>query len=403
VFADGGHSYARLGFDTGCVEADEQIQEGTTTVDANPWLWSALDALIPINRPRWELGPEEREADQGPVLPSRRWQLSDSSLRALLELQAAAAECRLCVTPGPEDLRALVREAVRLRPHARTAALAFDLDPGRDVSVSLEPWGPTQRLRGTQWEGARGRPRVAVGRKLDVLLPLLAHARHVRIWLHPSGGTSWFQVEMPGVTFDLGLRGGPWWHHERSTLAAMAPPVAPEFLAPVLTHLVARRVLSVDDAVRETGLEPERAARVFARLCRGGRALYEPHRDRFRHRELFAVPIDMSSLDAIHPQIDTARALVRDGSMVCDAAERREIWCKPPAPRAGADRDARGRLVMLEVHGRAGEAVTTRIQMVPEGQMVSGSCTCMPAAAPERRRDPCEHMLALAMVAQAGE
>lgn len=340
AFGGRGTSYARASVDTRVFAIQGEVSEGTTTVDASPWLWEALPDLRTSQRPLLRLdGKVERDRGSEDT-HTRCFELDGAWLRRVLELQVASVACE---------------------PEAETRPEAWLED-------------------------------ASVRRRCRRLLPLVAHARRVRVFSHGPGWPSYRLVDLPSVSVLVVSAPDEAWSYAAGTsLAEVAPAVPPEFLAPVLTALVEHRALSVERAVAHTGLEPARAKRALDRLCRAGRALYEPEHGVYRHRELFALPLDVASLESLDPTLAAAEALVRDGAVEVLSVQRRV-----PAPEG----KGRRRAETTVAQGRVGGDLGCQVAIREGGKVVFGSCGCSHFRAWLMSRGPCEHMIALALVAR---
>ena len=336
-FGSRGTEYARASIDTRVFAIQGEVIEGTSTVDASPWLWEALPELRTSQRPLLRLNGKVEGKTEGENSYTRRFELDGGWLRRVLELQAASVACE---------------QEAELRP------------------VEWFDSGATQR----RWTR---------------LLPLVSHARSVRIFSHGPGWPSYLLVDLPSVSLLVASAQDEAWSYTAGTaLADVAPFVEPEFLAPVLTALVKHRALSVERAVAHTGLEPQRALRSLNRLCRAGRALYEPEHGVYRHRELFALPLDIASLENLDPCVAAAENLVRDGAVEVLSVQRRV-----PAPGAR-------RLDTTVLHGRIRDDLACQAVVRDNGRIVYGTCGCSHYRAWLMSQGPCEHMIALALAAR---
>ena len=400
VFSGDGSTYGRVSIDSGAFELEGDVTLGTSTVYLNRWLWESLSDLRSTRETWLRIHPDGSATSEGKgprsersIDPSGEW------IRRLLEMQVAASCSSIHLVVRPVDALSVFGELAHAG--AATGVLRFLLEPGQDASVVLEPTEKAIRLRGAGLDAVNNLEVRAWGRGwLRLLAPVLPHADDLHLFLRSSGWPSFYVVQLPSVSIVLGMRGDDAWSYGiRGDMAQLAPPVPPEFLSPVLAPLVSRRALSAEEATLESGLEPRRTVRALARLCRAGRAIYEPETGRYRHREMFELPIDIASLEAMDPRAMAARAFVRDGEVSIQAVDRRERRRRGRGSlslRGGKSKPAWD----LEVVGVIGDGVETRVVIRDGGQLAFGLCSCPHFREWMMHRGPCEHMLALVMAAE---
>jgi SWIM zinc finger len=403
VFSGDGSTYGRVSIDSGALEPDGDVTLGTSTVDLNRWLWESLSDLRSTRETWLRIDPDGGATGEGKGPRSERHlELSGDRIRRLLEMQVAASCSSIHLVVRPVDALSLFGELMHAGAGAATGTLRYSIEPGQDASVVLEPTEKAIRLRGAGHEAVNSLVVRTWGRGwLRLLAPVLPHADDLHLFLRSSGWPSFYVVQLPSVSIVLGMRGDDAWSHGiRGDMAQLAPPVPPEFLSPVLAPLVSQRALSADDAIVESGLEPRRAMRALARLCRAGRAVYEPETGRYRHREMFELPIDIASLEVMDPRAMGARAFVRDGEVSIQAVERRERRRRGRASSSLRGGQKSKPAWDLEVAGTIGDGVETRVVIRDGGQLAFGLCSCPHFREWMMHRGPCEHMLALVMAAE---
>jgi hypothetical protein len=133
----------------------------------------------------------------------------------------------------------------------------------------------------------------------------------------------------------------------------------------------------------------------LTRLCRLGRAIYDVESRAFRHRELFADPIDEAQIYPADPRTEKADAFLARGEVHVDGCEPQETRkvrrLKTPdglVTRTVVHRDWR-------VVGRAGAMQPVEIVIDDQGRVIFGKCPCAFFEENLLSRGPCEHMIAL--------
>ncbi|MFW5740722.1 MAG: SWIM zinc finger family protein [Myxococcota bacterium] len=378
--------HARLLVDPAAMAIEDDIAGGSSTVDVNRWLWEGLGQLRSRGRPKLRLGPKAGKRDVG-VAREVRAELDDRWLCRCLELQAAAVACDQRLTLPPAAFDELVQAVARTGSRVFPQALRYTCGSDGSVAAQVEPRDELV-LAGARHEAQVQSARVWGRRWLTQLRPLLPFADEVQVFLHRSGWPSFCLVALPSVRVVLGTHGDDaWLYSAGAALREWAPFVAAEFLAPVLTTLVSRRALRMEEVVRETGLGALEVKQALGRLCRAGRALYEVDTGIFRHRELFSVPLDIASLERLDPQRAAAEAIVRDDGVEVD-------MCGPDEEGAGHGPGVR------EVVATVGQGMRTRIAVRDGGKIVFGACSCPHFRQWMMSRGPCVHMSAVALATE---
>jgi hypothetical protein len=177
-----------------------------------------------------------------------------------------------------------------------------------------------------------------------------------------------------------------------SAFDALAPRGAPDattvarVYAYLGEHLLARRSMIAADLSLSAG-EAEQA--LFA-LCRAGRVMYDPTTRQYRSRDLFAEPLDVSTLFAPDPRSITARRLFAAGRVTLRAItlpEQREDGRKETRAEASVAEDKQTYDVLVSVDS--------------SGRLRFGRCGCPYFQANLLSRGPCEHLLAARLALEA--
>ena len=394
-------AYAALLLDPALFEIDGEVRTGTTNVDFTAWLWGALSELR-SSRDTWlRIDPAgfavETIGGGGRFEP--KVDVPDSWIRGFLQLQAAMAFPGTRVSVRPVDLLAAIRYLKFTKAKMSPRALRYEFFPGQDARLVLEPWEHPVPLRGAEHGYAEPRIIRTWGRRrLRLIEPLLPFAERVDVYLKGRGMPSFYAVKLPGMTFLLGLSG--WsaqrWPGEGSfDLLASATPVDASLLEKVAAVLTAKFVVNERRLAGELG-QPEAVIHAaLTRLCRLGRAIYDVESRAFRHRELFADPIDEARIYPLDPRTEQADSFITRGEVqvsTCEPQENRKVrrLKTPDGPviRTLVYRDWR-------VTGKVGVMQPVEIVVDDHGRVIFGKCPCAFFEENLLGRGPCGHMIAL--------
>jgi hypothetical protein len=233
---------------------------------------------------------------------------------------------------------------------------------------------------------------------LRLLEPVLPYADGVTVYLKGRALPSFYAVRLPGVTFLLGLSGwtGNLWTGTGSfDLLVDHEAADDELTGRVMEALDLRFAADVATLARAAGAEPHAVEAALARLCRQGRVIYDVEQREYRHRELFAEPIDEAKYFPPDPRRAEARTLLRQGRVAVASCEPREErkqrtleTPEGPVTREMVLRD-------LVVKGSAGDQPAVELVVNDSGRMIFGKCGCSFFRENLLNRGPCEHLLAL--------
>ena len=402
--------YALAIVDRAALEPEGQVRSGTTNVDFTAWLWGALGEMR-SSRTTWlRIGPEglEVSTEGGGGRFEPKVEIPDHWVRGFLQMQAAAAMPGTRLTVTPVDLLSAIRFLRYTKAKVSPRALRYEMPPGEDARLVIEPFEHVVPLRGA----AHGREelhriRTWGRRRLRLLEPLLPYASEVRVYLKGRALPSFYAAELPGVTFVLGLTG---WTANTFTesgghdLASGIEDADERIVNAAIDALSARQAASAQKIADAIGASLPDTDRALARLCRRGRAIYDVERRDYRHRELFGQPLDVKRESELFPP-DARRAegrkLLAGGAVrveSCTAEESIKVrTLKTPEGKVTRELVYRDHRVVGSMPG----AARTEVVVAENGRVIFGTCGCAFFEENLLNRGPCAHMVAL-LEASAG-
>lgn len=398
AFSQDQSAYVALILDPDILELEGELVTGTTNVDFTAWLWAALGELR-SSRETWLRvepgGFEVRTAGAGGRF-EQKVELPEPWVRGFLRLGAAMAMPGTVLTLRPVDLLAALRFLRYTKARISPRALRWELEPGQDARLVLEPWEHVVPLVGASHGAAERRViRVWGRRRLKLIEGLLPFAERVDVYLKGRALPSFYAVKLPDMTFLLGLSGwseSAWSGGPGFELAGRADEGV---CARALDHLRQHVTASVPELAKALGIARDLAARCLERLCRQGRAVFDVETRRFRHRELFEQPVDEAALFPPDLRAERAASLLASGAVGvarCEVRETRKTR-KLPSPDGVQVREVVYR--DWEVSGRVGDEAAVEIVVNDSGRIIFGRCGCPFFADNVLNQGPCEHMQAL--------
>jgi len=290
------------------------------------------------------------------------------------------------------DLLATIRFLAVLKAKISPRALRYELAPGEDAKIVLEPFEHVVPLVGAEHSYADKRVIRTWGRRrLKLLEPILPYADRVQIYLKGRALPHFYRVELPSASFLLGLSG--WSENRFSKGGGLALLSGTSNAAPPETE----RVLAAIAERYHVPIAELDASAAVDHLVRAGRAFYDLEARELRHRELFDAPLDLEKLFPPDAQLVASRSLT---TTVRSAAPRETKKVKrlksPEGPvfREIVHRD-------WQVFGAAGDQAEVELVLSEEGRLIFGKCGCPFFTENHLNRGPCSHMLALLAASEA--
>ncbi|MBA8956645.1 SWIM zinc finger family protein [Actinomadura namibiensis] len=329
-FSSCGGVYARLDVLAGGLDG-EVLARGTTNVDVNGPLREALARVGRHDPLHLGVGPDELTVTtlDGAVV-EKKVPLPERWIRGFGEVQVIASR----LDPVAELPRLHAARLLRSLPRAANARAEIP-----EHGVELQ--GPG---------------------RLATLHPLLRFARSLRVYAGRDGGSTAWELELPGMRYTLVVSPRParGFSGEGATLSRLAEADGAADADLVGALLEFDPTIEVGDLADRSGLPTSRVRTALTWLGTAGRVGYDLAEASHFHRELPYDPVPS-------PRLAAARALVRSGS--------------------------------VRVHGDAAEVTsngTTKRVHVPTGE-----CTCDWWFDHRGSRGPCKHVLAARMAATA--
>jgi hypothetical protein len=393
-------AYVALHVDRDLFETEGEVVTGTTHIDFTAWLWAAL-ADMRSSRETWlrigAEGFELRTLNSGGRF-EKRVEVPEPWVRGFLQTQGAMSMSGTNLRVRPVDLLAAIRWLGYTKSKISPRGMRYVFEPGQDVRLILEPWEHCVPLKSAEHHYTEPRViRVWGRRKLKIIEPLLPFAEHVDVYLKGRSMPAFYAVKLPGMTFVLGIGGVAEGFRDTAgfELLGSTRQVDAAQLADV-TALIARETALTPKQVAETcGMPLGTAQAALEKLCRLGRVMFDVQSRQFRHRELFAEPIDEARLYPPDARLEKAAALLESNNVSvasCAAEETRKVktfkTLEGKIERVVVHRDWR-------VTGTAGDQTALELVVNDSGRLIFGRCGCTFFSQYLLTRGPCEHLLAL--------
>ena len=369
---------------------------GTTNIDYSASLYEEFQKIRTYKDTRLTLDPSGLDVQVGsdPALREAKIDLPDSWLRGFVQVSSAMALPATVLELHPMDLFNICARLRARRERHGPRALRFELAPGQAPAVVFEPWEERLVTKRSQIlsEGtapASGAIRLWGRRRLLTLERLIPQATRVRVHLLGSGMPSFWVIELGLVTVTLGLSGwsaNDWAASARFHLMAPQADVRQAEVDAVGRQLQSCWQASAPALAQATNLSTAQVHAAMLRWMQAGHAVYDLDAGRYAWRELLREPLPASLLQPAHPQEDKALALVRGQRIAAPRVEQHEglTHISGQIPRADGKR-----------------LFDTLLALDADERLADARCSCNHYLQHRLRQGPCEHMIALRLVAQA--
>lgn len=348
--------YARLDLLPGALDG-AAFETGTTNVDFNPPMREALAGVAGLDPLHLSVGEDVTVTTLDTAVTEEKVPLPQRWLKGFAEVQLAAVG----VVPAFEVSAVEARRFLRSLPPASGArsALLWAVPAGRGLRLTSRAGAGAVCLAGPE--------------RLKVLEPMLRFAHSLRAYASPDAragapAASVWELDLADARLVITLspevnRG---FSGEGGVLRDLADPDSSDDADLVSALLAFEPRIDIPDLARRAGLDEERTVRALSRLGAAGRVGYDAFDSAYFHREL---PFDPQALEAMHPRLRDARALVAAGAV-----------------RADGD--------VMKVRSNDSEHVVRRSD--------SGwRCSCPWYGKHQDNRGPCKHVLAVELVRDA--
>lgn len=381
-------SYGCLSVDRDAFDAEQSVALGTTNVDYSWGLYESFQQMRSYRETRFSIDPSgfDVQTHQVSAYHEAKIDLPSSWLRGFMQMQAGMSLPMRLVPVSREGLYNVLAWLKRHRAARSPRAVRFELEPGRPVTIVLEPWEQRIVLHSTPYPGPRSETIRTWGRdRLRVLARLMPLLDSAEVYLLGTGLPSFWVARMGDLRLTLGLSG--WTTNDwtgASALDQIAPPGDPsdELLGDIAATFKLRPAQTFEQVRQQTGAAPAFVAAGLNRLALLGLVIHDLPADLYRWRQIMPVALSLEQIGPESPETVAARELV---------AKRKVKVTRDERTPSGL------RLLAGQVPDRPVELL-----LDGDGRMLRGKCTCSHHFKGGLRMGPCRHLQALRTAALGG-
>jgi hypothetical protein len=391
--------------DRSIFEPSDKVDCGTTNVDFTAWLWAALAEMRSSRETLFRIGAEGlavQTSGHGGRF-EEKVTVPNDWVRSFLQLQGAMTLPGTRLSVRPVDLLAAIRFLRYTKAKVSPRAIRYVFAPDKEPKLVLEPWEHEIVLSGAEHAFTEERVIRTWGRRrLSLLEPLLPYADRVDVYLKGRALPSFYAIKLPGITFILGLSG--WtsqrWSSSSSFDLLVAPEKDPGLKELALGELRRNYHLTVQELANRLTVDLPAASQVLAGLCAEGRCIFDVESREFRHRELFNTPIDFAEVYPPDKRRENAKSHIAANQVTIVGSQIRETRKKRKLKTP--DGPCYRELVFQDwvVQGRVAGQGDVEVVLNDEDRVIFGRCSCEFFKDNLLNQGPCEHLLALFLVAQ---
>jgi hypothetical protein len=375
--------YGRVRLSHDAMETTEQIHPGTTNIDFGLPLEREFSRIRTYRPMELTVGSQSVQIDTevGSAI-EKKIDLPDSWVRGLVEVQSALMLTPVRLRLRPSFIAEIVARLEAEKEKHGPRSLKFRLDPGKPVSVEVEPWGTVIIDTTSNYDGDRSQEiRVWGRRRLLILKDILPDSDRVEVQLLGSGMPSFWTIHVDGVELTVGLSGWTaldWAGRARFSALMPSANISEQLMTRTFASLKSQGCLNSAQLSSAAGVTEAEARGALQQLCMFGKAMYDPDTSTFRWRELYP-EFDLAKKSA--PALEERKGIeLHKLGAVSVQSESNEGGRRK---RIASVADTANRNTILETDS--------------DGRVIYAECTCGHFRANKLREGPCRHIVALSL------
>ena len=292
AFSKDESTYAVVKLPHELLDHENDFQIGTTNIDFSENLEKEFARTRSYRGMEISVGSKSVGiATSDSFVVERKIDLPDTWVRGLVEVQGASAISSIDFKISSETLARVILKLESIKEKNGPRFLKFVLEPGKNISIVMEPWGKVIEDSRFIYSGKTPHEIKIWGRRrLMVLKDLLPWVDEISVSLLDSGMPSFWRIEINKVQLELGLSGWSnldWAGKARFSSFASGATAKKETVLQAAEILKKRLTLTADELALELNIKKSESLAALKGLSLIGKSMYDKQINAFRWRELF--------------------------------------------------------------------------------------------------------------------
>lgn len=374
-------SYGKLSCNYNVFKEVNAFECGTTNIDYSYPLYKEFQKIRTYKETDFEIDPSGFEVQTGDydAFKEVKIDLPESWVRGFLQVSSAMTMKAHQFDIDPVDMRNILFFLARNREKHGPRSIRWILEPGRPISISIDPWNEKMVCGKSIYTGESATEvRMWGRRRLKLLERMLPVSRRIKVTLLGTGMPSFFEADLVDMTFTLGLSG--WTTNDwsrASNFDLMIPRHHTDGAVQQKIYLELKKVwfISAKDLANRLSINEQVVESVMTNFIQEGKVIYDLKDGVYRLRELTKDPLPMDRLRYRNEREQLAAQLINDHQIEYNAYKIRDT--------------------SITHSGTVKGNLFVEIEVSDDERLVGGSCSCRFYQQNKLMQGPCEHMMAL--------
>ena len=388
-FSQDESSYGKLSCSYNMFQKISDKAYGTTNIDYSNELYQEFQKIRDYKKTQFVIDPSgfEVKTEQSDEFKEEKIDLPDSWVRGFLQVSSAMSLPFIQFNLHPMDVYNLLLILKRHKEKSGPRSIRFILTPNKPIKMLIEPWGYELSCPRSVYQGETAEEvRIWGRRRLFILERLIGITKNFKVSLLGTGLPSFWIAEMDEMSFTLGLSG--WSANDFSRAGnfdLMAPrgEVDSETAAMIFKALNETWCESAVSLAKRLKLDVLTIKSALAIYAQYGRVLYDMEDDLYRIRELSKDPLPMDKLRFSNEREAIADNFIKAKLVVISSQEQ----------------SPEGQTIKGEVVDN-GTIYNPEITIDNDLRLTNATCKCHFYYQNKLNKGPCEHMLAVRLIAK---
>jgi hypothetical protein len=387
-FSQDESTYGKLSCSYNVFKEINEFECGTTNIDYSEALYNEFQKVRTYKETDFKIDPSGFEVQTGneDLYKEVKIDLPDSWVRGFLQVSSAMTLPATTFELHPMDLHSLCLQMRRFKETHGPRSLRFKLEPGKPVSVVVEPWNTVLTFHRSIFKGNTAQEvRIWGRRRLLTLERLIPIAKKFIVTFLGTGLPSFYEADLGDMSYTLGLSG---WTANDWSRAGNFDLLAPRTQADAGTQQLVFETLkkgwfaTESEIATKLNLSKEVVSGSLAAYTQAGRVIYDSYNKVYRARELSREPLDMSLLRFSSPQEEKANQFIAQKNVILN--EVQDL--------------GNGKVKILGMVSERNRTYSPYLVLDGDDRIVEAACDCNFYTTNKLRKGPCEHILALRML-----